>query len=212
MLNRPCSSRHRLIEPEEMMTRPYAGTRRLGAGVLVFLTCTAALAEAAAERSAPQAAATAATAPAVKVGCIDIAYIAANSRQGKLELSELETFTRTKQVELDERAKMLGAHEDKLRKEATAMTEAARLDLERTLRKAQLEFARFREDTQTEVQQFADRIEQSLRARLFPIVDEISKEKGLTLVFTVDAPGLVWFSPALDVSKDVVQRLDRAQP
>ena len=147
----------------------------------------------------------------VKVGCIDIAYVAANSRQGKLELSELETFTRTKQVEIDERAKMLGGQETRLRNDA-AMTEAARVELERSLRKAQLDFARFREDTQTEVQQFAARIEQSLRARLFPIVDAISKEKGLTLVFTVDAPGLVWFSPALDVSKDVVQRLDRAQP
>ena len=145
----------------------------------------------------------------LKVGCIDLAYVAANSRQGKLELSELDTFTRTKQVEIDERAKMLGAQETRLRNDAT-MTEAARVELERSLRKAQLDFARFREDTQTEVQQFAARIEQSLRARLFPIVDAISKEKGLTLVFTVDAPGLVWFSPALDVSKDVVQRLDRA--
>ena len=162
------------------------------------------------EVSATQVPATPPT--ALKVGCIDIAYIAANSRQGKLELSELETFTRTKQVEIDERAKMLGAQETRLRNDAAAMTEAARVELERSLRRAQLDFTRFREDTQTEVQQFAERIEQSLRTRLFPIVDAISKEKGLTLVFTVDAPGLVWFSPALDVSKDVVQRLDRAQP
>ena len=197
------------------MTRPFAGLRGIAAGLVVMVVITAVSAEASGERFAGQtapAAPAASIAPGVKVGCIDMAYIAANSRQGKLELSELETFTRTKQVELDERAKMLSAREDKLRKDAAAMTEAARTELERSLRKAQLEFARFREDTQTEVQQFAERIEQSLRARLFPIVDEISKEKGLTLVFTVDAPGLVWFSPALDVSKDVVQRLDRAQP
>ncbi len=131
----------------------------------------------------------------VKVGCIDLAYVAANSRQGKLELSELETFTRNKQIEIDERAKMLGAQETRLRNDARhdrSGTRRARA----LVRKAQLDFARFREDTQTEVQQFAASIEQPLRARLFPIVDAISKEKGLTLVFTVDAPGLVWFSPS----------------
>jgi outer membrane protein len=196
----------RLIEPEGTM----AFTIRCAATTGMFLAVVSVarpLAAAPLERAAAQGTAT--PAPTVKVGCVNLAYIAANSRQGKVELGELETFTRTKQVEIAERAKMLAAQEARLRSEAATLSEPARVELERAVRKAQLDFARFREDVQADVQQFAERVEQALRARLFPIVDEISKEKGLTLVFTVDAPGLVWFSPALDVSQDVVERLDR---
>lgn len=159
----------------------------------------------------PAAAQVPATPPVtLKVGSIDLAYIAANSKHGKLATSELETFTRKKQTELEERAKTLGTQEARLKSEGAILAESVRVELERNVRKAQLEFARFREDSESEVQRFAQKVERELRARLFPILDAISKEKGLSLVFTIDSPGLLWFSSTLDVSRDVVERLDQA--
>ena len=38
------------------------------------------------------------------------------------------------------------------------------------------------------------------RVKLAPIVDEISKEKGLHLVFGIDQAAIVWWSPAVDIS------------
>lgn len=180
--------------------------RGIVAGIAMAIAVVAAPAAqaAAAERALEQAAAS------LRVGCIDFAYVAANSKQGKQAAGELQSFTEKKQSELEARAKALGAQEARLKTDAATLAEPARLELERSVRKAQLEFARFREDSQSEVQQFADKVERELRARLFPVVDAISKEKGLALVFTVDAPGLVWFSSTLDVSKEVVDRLDRA--
>ena len=185
-------------------------TRSLGTAALLLAgLCVARPLGAASHGQSPAPTAAQATS-ILRVGCIDLAYVAANSKHGKVASGEVQTFTRKKQSELEERAKTLGAQEARLKAEGAVLAAPARIELERTVRKAQLEFARFREDSESEVQQSAQKVERELRARLFPIVDAISKEQGLSLVFTVDAPGLVWFSSTLDVSREVVERLDRA--
>jgi hypothetical protein len=61
------------------------------------------------------------------------------------------------------------------------------------------------------VRQFAENVEAELRARLFPVVEQLSREKGLDFVFSADSPGLIWFSAAVDLSKEIVERLDKPQ-
>ncbi len=149
--------------------------------------------------------------PQIRVGCVDLAYVANNSKQGKVAFAQLEDLTKKKEAELAERAKLIAAEQGKLQQQDALLNDQTRIDLQRTLQKAQLDFDRFRQDTQTELQQFAERVERDLRARLFPVVDEMSREKGLHLVFTADSPGLMWFSRSVDMSQEVVHRLDSAK-
>jgi len=45
--------------------------------------------------------------------------------------------------------------------------------------------------------------------KLQPIIAEISKEKGLHFVFGIEqASMLMWWSPSVDISEEVVKRLD----
>ena len=46
------------------------------------------------------------------------------------------------------------------------------------------------------------------RVKLAPVIDEISKEKGLHFVFGLEQAAIVWWSPAVDISDEVVKRLD----
>src|SRR5687768_2045695 len=129
-----------------------------------------------------------------KIGCVDLGYIAAKSKHGQDAAARVENLTKKKEIELLSRAQVLKAEEGKP-----------------TFAKAQLEFNRFREDAQSEVRQFAENVEAELRARLFPIVEQLSREKGLDVVFSADSPGLIWFSAAVDLSKEIVERLDKPQ-
>jgi Skp family chaperone for outer membrane proteins len=52
------------------------------------------------------------------------------------------------------------------------------------------------------------RFDVDFRARLAPVIDEISKEKGLYFVFGLEQAAIVWWNPALDISDEVVKRLD----
>ena len=43
------------------------------------------------------------------------------------------------------------------------------------------------------------------------LLDEISKEKGLHLVFGIQQAAIIWWSPAVDISDECVKRLDAAK-
>jgi Skp family chaperone for outer membrane proteins len=47
-----------------------------------------------------------------------------------------------------------------------------------------------------------------LRVKLSPIVDAISKERGLHFVFGLEEAAIVWWSRTADISEEVVKRLD----
>ena len=50
--------------------------------------------------------------------------------------------------------------------------------------------------------------ELEFRAKLDPVIDEVSKEKGLQFVFGLEQAAIICWSPAVDISEEVVKRLD----
>ena len=52
------------------------------------------------------------------------------------------------------------------------------------------------------------RFDADFRVKLTPIIDAVSKEKGLHFVFGLEQAAIVWWSPGVDISDDVVKRLD----
>lgn len=52
------------------------------------------------------------------------------------------------------------------------------------------------------------KFELDFRARLAPVIDEISKEKGPHFASGLDEAAMVWWSPGVDISTKVVRRLD----
>jgi len=52
------------------------------------------------------------------------------------------------------------------------------------------------------------KFDSEFRIKLSPIVDATSKEKGLHFVFRIEQAEIVWWSPAADISEEVVKRLD----
>ena len=49
--------------------------------------------------------------------------------------------------------------------------------------------------------------------KLSPIVEQIAVEKGLHLVFNASESGIAWAAPGLDLTADVIKKLDgQAKP
>ena len=92
-----------------------------------------------------------------------------------------------------------------------SMSPRAVADLQRAFEKSRLEFDRFQQDAQAELEAMQSKFDADFRVKLAPIVDEISKEKGLHLVFGIDQAAIVWWSPAVDISDECVKRLDAAK-
>jgi outer membrane protein len=140
------------------------------------------------------------------IGAINLSYVARTSNAGKAGLARIDDAARRKSVEVESRAIALQKQQAQLK--ALGLPERARADLQRAFDKSRTDFARFQEDAQKEIEALQTQFELEFRATLAPIIDEVSKEKGLQFVFGLEQAEIVWWSPAVDISNDVVKRLD----
>ena len=121
----------------------------------------------------------------------------------------MQDFERRKTSEVETKAAALQKQQVELQQQSASMSPRAVADLQRAFEKSRLEFTRFQQDAQAEVEAMQQKFEADFRIKLAPIVDEISKEKGLYFVFGIEQTSmLAWWSPAVDISEEVVRRLD----
>jgi len=145
---------------------------------------------------------------AVKIGAINLSYVARASKAGKEGLARLEEAGRKKTAEVESRAAELQKQQSELQKTSAGLSARALADLQRAFEKSRVDFGRLQQDAQNEIEAMQMQFEIEFRAKLAPVIDEISKEKGLQFVFGLEQAAIVWWNPAVDISEDVVKRLD----
>ena len=145
---------------------------------------------------------------AVRIGAINLSYVAQMSRIGKSEIAKIEDASRQKAAEIEIKAAELQRRQVEFQKTAISLTPRAIADLQRAFEKSRVELERFRQDVQTELAAMQTKFEVDFRAKLAPVIDEVSKEKGLLFVFGLEEAAIVWWSPAVDISDEVAKRLD----
>lgn len=144
----------------------------------------------------------------VRIGTMSLAYIARNSKTARTAIAQVEEFERKKVSEVESKAAELQKQQAQLQQSAS-MSPRAVADLQRAFDKSRIDFDRFQQDTQAEITAMQAKFDADFRVKLAPIVDEISKEKGLQFVFGIEQTEmLMWWSPAVDISEEVVKRLD----
>ncbi len=143
-----------------------------------------------------------------RIGALRLAYVAQSSKTARAAIAQIEDFERKKSIEVESRAAELQKQQVALQQSAV-MSPRAVADLQRAFDKSRLEFDRFQQDARTEIEAMQARFDADFQAKLAPIVDAISKEKGLHFVFGIEQATMVaWWSPAVDISEEVVKRLD----
>ena len=147
-------------------------------------------------------------ADAVRIGALNVSYVARTSKIGKSEIAKIEDASRQKVAEIEIKAAELQRQQAQMQKTGIGLSPRALADLQRAFEKSRLEFERFQQDAQNEITAMQTRFDLQFRAKLAPVVDEVSKEKGLHFVFGLEEAAIIWWSPAVDISDEVIKRLD----
>jgi outer membrane protein len=122
----------------------------------------------------------------------------------------VQALTTKKQAEIAERTKNLQGAQQKLQTGGGVMSEQARGQLEKDIERQNKELERFQQDAQAELNELQQELQADFQTRLFPILDQLSVEKGLHLLFSGADAGLIWAAPGLDLTADAVKKLDAA--
>jgi outer membrane protein len=162
---------------------------------------------------APQAPTPAAQPPlpfpvGAKIAYINPPRIFQEAQAGKAAVTRINALTQKKQTEFQAKQKAMQDNQQKLQSSGGVMSEAARSQLEKEIEKQNTELQRFQQDAQAEINELQNEVQGEFVQKVTPILAEIAKEKGLQLMFNAGDAGFAWTDPALDLSAEVIKRLD----
>ncbi len=99
--------------------------------------------------------------------------------------------------------------QNSLTQSALLLNEAARRARVQEIEKFQVDLQRFVEDAQAEFLGVQRQLESAFLTKLRPALDSVARSRGLLLVFNEDAGVVAWSDPALDITPEVVRRVDQ---
>ena len=147
-----------------------------------------------------------------KVAYVVLQRIANESADGRVATTRIQALQQKKAAELNEKNKQLTTMQQKLEKEGSVMSAGVAAELQKNIEKLNVEVQRFTQDAQAEVQELQQTLQQEFQQRLEPVLQQVATDMGLQFVFNGPDAGLVWADSALDISAEVIKKLDSAKP
>ena len=129
---------------------------------------------------------------------------------GKAAVGRINTLTQKKQTEFQTKQKSMQENQQKLQSSGGVMSDSARSQLEKEIEKQNTELQRFQQDAQAEINELQNEVQAEFVQKVNPIIDAVAKEKGLQIVFNGGDAGFAWADPGLDLTNEVIKRLDAA--
>jgi outer membrane protein len=167
-----------------------------------------------AQKPAPQAAPAPPPAKAFpegsKIAFIDVQRIASESAEGKAAATKITDLSQKRTSELAAKNKSLEAAQQKLSSGGALMSDDARAQLQKEIEKLQVDIQRAQQDAQGELDELNRQLQNDFQRKLGPVIQQVSIDKGLFILFSRADAGIVWADTALDLTAEVVRRFDAA--
>ena len=147
-----------------------------------------------------------------KIAYIDIQAVASNSVEGKAATGKLQELEKKKVAEISEKNKQLEAAKTKQQTSSTIMNDSARLSLEKEVDKLTREVQFLQQEAQSERSALQAELQVDFQRKLNPVLEQIGKERALHMLVDINNAGAVWVDTGLDLTGEVIKRLDAARP
>lgn len=148
-----------------------------------------------------------------KIGFVNLQAIAQMTAEGKSAAAKVQALAAKKQSEGQAKAKLLQDNQTKLQTSGNVIGEAARAQLEKEIERQTVEGQRFEQDAQAELNELQQELQREFQGKLLPVLDALSKEKGLHVLFSAaDAGVILLIEPGIDLTLEAVKRMDAPKP
>jgi outer membrane protein len=145
------------------------------------------------------------------VAVIDVQRVVTESDPGKEVMQKLRALSDGKAQEGQGLQQQMATLQDQFNKQRFTVSEQRQAEMSKEIEDLQIAIRRFQDDAQRELQEAQRRELGSLEERILPIIDQIGKEQGYTLIFNKFQSGLVYADEAVDVTDQVIQRFNTIQ-
>lgn len=160
--------------------------------------------------AAAQAAPAAAPAPSgsLRVAVIDTEKILLSSNAGKKAVADLKKLQDQREKELGAKAQELKDLQAKMNDSRLSLAQDKLADLSKQYEEKEIVLRRAQDDATRELTKKRDEMLAQIDDRVMPVINQIGKELGYTLIFRKFESGLIYADDAVDITNVVIQRID----
>lgn len=166
-----------------------------------------------AQTSAPAPAAqTSAVITPAKIAWMNLEQAIFTCDEGKSMFAEVQKFVESKQTEMDTLRKESDTLHNQLNVQGPKLTDEARSDLEDQVESKDTHIQRFQQDTQKEINGRRDRVSNYIAKKMLPVIEKVSREKGLNAVLILSSTRDAWVDPAFVITDEIVKSYNQTYP
>lgn len=177
-------------------------SRAAAAGLLGLALATA---PAVAQQAAPAQAA-----GPVRIAVIDTEKILLSSQAGKKAVADLKKLQEQREKELGARAQELKDLQAKINDGRLSLAQDKLADLSKQYEEKEIAIRRAQDDATRELTKKRDEMLALIDQRVMPVINQVGKDLGYTMIFRKFESGLIYADEAIDITNVVIQRLDTA--
>jgi len=149
-------------------------------------------------------------AAAVKIAVIDTEQVLLSSQAGKKAVAELKKLQEAKEAEIRAKLQELKDLQTKISEGRLSLAQDKLDDLSKQYEEKEIVAKRLQDDATRELGKKRDELFDQIDKGVMPVINQVGKEMGFTLIFRKFESGLIYADEAIDITKTVVDRLDKA--
>jgi len=146
----------------------------------------------------------------LKVAVIEVQRIITDSQAGKAVLATLEKYGKEQQDKLTAKRDEIEQLRNRISEGQLSLSEDRLEALQKDLETKSIELRRLADDAQRELNRRQEEAFKEIERRVMPILQQIGKEGGYTMIFRKFESGLVYATEEIDITGQVISRLDAA--
>ena len=143
-----------------------------------------------------------------QIAVIDEQRILQDSAPGKQQLESIDRLQEQKRTQLKNMENEIQKLQEQLRSMGFSIADEERTRLQRQIEDKVIVAQRFKKDAEREVQSQIEDILRTLEKLSKPVIEQVGRERGIELIFSRSAPGLIYVDPSMDITADVITRLN----
>jgi len=142
----------------------------------------------------------------VKIAVVNPQKILVETIRGKQVKDNLEKVSKAKQADIQKKENAIKALEKELM--SPALNQDTRERKATDLQNLRVELKRFVEDSQKEFQRSYQREMQTLYKEIMPVIQQIGKNQGYTIILDLSSAGVSYFDNTIDITDSVIKAYD----
>ena len=145
-----------------------------------------------------------------KIAYVNVQRIASESVEGQAATKRLSSLREEKEKDLVARNAKFEEARKRLETSASVLSESVRNTQQKDVERLQTDLQRATQDAQKAVEDLQNELQMEFQRKLLPVLSEVSAAKSLHMVFSSIDSGVVWADPGLDITSDIIKKLDAA--